>query len=42
MAAIVATKVVIIQGTKISVGFADLKAALTAITLTGIKENPAA
>ncbi len=38
----VATNVVIMQGTKISVGFADFKEALTAMILTGIKEKPAA
>src|SRR6187431_1329670 len=44
IAAIVATKVAIIQGTKISVGFADggLTAALAAMIETGINVNPAA
>src|SRR5690606_17382897 len=40
IAASVATKVTTIQGTKISVGLAECKAALTAITLTGIKVSP--
>ena len=39
-AAIVAIKVAIMQGRKISVGTAALFAALTAITLTGINESP--
>src|SRR5687768_15152575 len=40
IAAIVATKVAIIQGTKMSVGFSALKAALAAMMLTGIRVNP--
>ena len=42
IAAIVATKVAIMQGTKISVGFAAFSEALTAIMLTGINVNPEA
>ena len=37
MAAIVATKVAIMQGIKISVGFTAFNDALTAMMLTGIK-----
>ena len=42
MAATVATKVAIIHGTKISVGFAAFNDALAAMMLTGIKVRPEA
>src|SRR5690606_33047712 len=40
IAAMVATKVAIMQGTKISVGLADFKAALAAIIDTGMSVRP--
>ena len=42
MAAMVATNVAIMQGTKISVALADFKDALAAIIVTGIRVKPAA
>jgi hypothetical protein len=42
IAAIVATKVAIMQGRKISVGLAEFKEALIAMMLTGISVNPEA